>query len=192
MTYVNWLSMHALNILKTFHGRDCNHALLEEYATHTIDDDVYYDLMTDALLAIFAHTHHHFDENDEFDVWVFMDPIIKEFVDLCGAYELQRNLTENTNPYRETMLKALHKGLRWNSYCYDYNWHLSSTDRGQMRLLLFYSAEFMVDSEVIHGLLNIYDEFHKQVTLLKEALVPPQNSNIIPFPLVSTNLQEVA
>ncbi len=192
MTYMSWLSMHALAVLKAFHDRNRGSALFEEYENRVIDDDAYYDIVVDAIESIFAFTHREYNEKKEFETWVFIDPIIKEFVQLCGKYEKQHNLTEVENPFRGAMLSTLHKGLEYCSYAYDYGWCLSDTERGQKRLLLFQGPEFMIDHHVVRGLLDIYDGFHKQVALLKDALKTERPNNIIPFPAVYSDVQEAA
>lgn len=190
MTEIHWLAMQAISIVKVFVDRGCGDVILEQCGNDTIDEDAFFEISSDALSQIFSYTKHDYNDDGQFDVWVFSDPILDEFVKLSTIYENRRHITEDENPFRKDMVSIIHRSFSWNQYTYDYTWYLRNYERGRNRIVLFCSYEFNVDYDVFEGLFDVYDGFHKTVDLLKAELKKTMG-DVVPFPQ-ETEILEVA
>lgn len=148
-----------------------------------LDGDCYWELAYETIGWAFRDTRHYYNENDEVETWLFMDPVIDRFCKICQEYEARKGIKEEDNPYRKEMEQILHEGLTFSGYSYGYDWRLSSNDRGRKRLLLFTGCEFYNHDEVCEGLMEIKDGFEAISERLKEEL--SKEARIIPLSLAT-------
>ena len=160
------------------------------FGSYKLDGDSYWELAYETIGFVFEDTRHYFNDNDEIETWMFTDPVIDRFCQLCQEYEARRGISEEGNPYRRDMTQILHDNLSFNSYGYGYDWRLSPSDRGRKCLLLFTGCEFYGHDEVPTGLLEIKDGFKTMVTCLETKL--SKETRIIPLSLVTAVQQKEA
>ncbi|WP_409967661.1 hypothetical protein RFF05_13940 [Bengtsoniella intestinalis] len=172
-------AINALWILKCFHDRGMGESLFSMYADSELDEDVFFELGLESIFLIFDDTRLIEDEREECYTYLFFDPVIDEFSELCLQYEEKMELTQQDNPFRKRMELAMRNGMNYNSYAYGYTWEFEK--HGRKRMMLFAGYEFVISGEVICGLLEIYDAFHYEVEQLRQTLMTTQCS-VIPFP----------
>lgn len=153
-----------------------------------LDGDDYWGLAYEAAGWVFQDTRHFYNERDEMDTWLFADPVIDRFCQLCQKYETRKGISEEENPYRAEMERTIRDGFAFSGYSYGYDWRLSVKDRGRKCLLLFTGCEFYNTDEVPTGLLDIKDGFEATVRKLENEL--SRETRIIP--LAVTKMYEEA
>jgi len=144
-----------------------------------LDGDDYWELAREAIGWVFQDTREFYNEEQEIETWLFIDPVIDRFCKLCQEYETRKGISEEENPYRADMERTIHDGFAFSSYSYNYDWRLSSKDRGRKCLLLFTGCEFYNTDEVPTGLQDIKDGFENMVTKLERELF--KETRIIPL-----------
>lgn len=147
------------------------------FRTLTLNEDFYYELAYESTGVVFENTSLYYNEEKMVDTYVFCDPIIDRFCQLCRQYEQRRNLTEEENPYRKRIQAVIRFGFYLNGYDYNFDWKLSETDRGRRRLLFFYGGEFCGLDELPEGLLDIRDGFLELNLELETALTDLTEKN---------------
>ena len=125
----------------------------------------------------------YYNAEAEIETWMFTDPIIDRFCQLCQEYEKRRGISEEENPYRRDMEQIMHEGLCFRSYDYGYNWRLFPEDRGCKCLLIFTGSEFYSQDEIPEGLLEVKDGFEAMNARLEKEL--SKETRIIPLSLVT-------
>lgn len=150
---------------------------------YSLDGDEYWELAREAMGWAFTDTRLYYNENDEIETWLFVDPLIDRFCELCQKYETRRGISEDENFYRKEMETVLHEGFNFNSYSYGYDWRLSDKERGRKCLLLFIGCEFYSSDEVPEGLLHIKDGFEAMIARLEKEL--SKETRIIPLSLIT-------
>lgn len=153
------------------------------FGSHELDGDNYWELAYETIGWVFRDTRHYYNERDEIETWLFIDPVIDRFCQLCQKYEARRKISEEDNLYRRDMVRIMHEGLCFNSYSYGYDWRLSHNDRGRRCLLLFTGCEFYAHDEIFEGLSEIRDGFEAMNERLEKEL--SQETRIIPLSLVT-------
>lgn len=148
-----------LRLAKRLH--DCSLAEKMPYCFQslTLDEDFYYELAYNATSIVFEDTIQDYNEDDGVEVYVFCDPIIDKFCQLCWQYEQRRHLTEAENPYRKRIEAIIHMSFELSGYNYDFDWRLSANDRGRRRIIFFYYEEFCSLDELPEALIEIRDGF---------------------------------
>lgn len=154
------------------------------FGSWQLEGDDYWGLAHETISMVFQDTRLYYNERDEMDTWVFIDPSIDRFCQLCQEYEKRRGICEEENPYRRDMERAIHEGLCFSSYNYGYDWRLSPGDRGRKCLLLFTGCEFYATDEVTAGLLDIKDGFIATIAKLESEL--SKETRLIPLSLIKT------
>ena len=144
--------------------------LPDSFQTLTLDEDLYYNLSYEAADVIFEGTSFYYNENSGVNVYVFRDPLIDRFCQLCWQYEQRSHLTEEENPYRKEIEQIIRSGFCLNGYDYDFDWKLSASDRGRCRLLFFYGDELCYLDELPEGLLEIREGFQALNCQMEKAL----------------------
>ena len=142
-----------------FSKRLCGYGMAERlrdrFDSHPLDGDCYWELAYETIGWVFQNTSQYYNENEEIETWLFADPVIDRFCELCQRYEKHKGISEKDNLYRKDMEQILHEGFSFNSYSYGYNWRLSQKDRGRKCLLLFTGCEFYGHDEIFEGLMEI-------------------------------------
>ena len=136
----------------------------------TLDVDYYIELAYNAIDTVFENTCEYYNEENGEGVYVFCDPVIDSFCQLCLQYEQRSHLTEEENPYRKEMEAVICSGFGLCGYNYYCDWRLSANDRGRRRLLFFYGEEFCGLDELPEGLIEIWDGFQRLNLELEKAL----------------------
>ncbi len=179
--YDEFFSM--LRFAKRLCEYDMEDPLKKWFGSDELDGENYWELAFEAISWIFRDTRRYYNEREEIETWMFTDPVIDRFCQLCREYEKRRGISEEENPYRRDMAKIIHEGLTFNSYSYGYDWRLSSKNRGRKCLLLFTGCEFYSHDEVPEGLLEIKNGFETMTACLEKEL--SRETRIIPLSLVT-------
>ena len=159
-----------LRLAKNLHDSALRDKISYSFRTLTLDEDFYCELACEAISIIFEKLFPAYNEDLATDVYVFCDPIIDKFCQLCWQYEQRRHLTEDKNPYRQRIEAVIHSGFCLSGYSYNFDWKLSVNDRGRRRLLFFYGPEFCSLEELPEGLLEIRNGFLELNLALETAL----------------------
>lgn len=154
------------------------------FGSYPLDGDCYWELAYETIGWVFQKTCHYYNERVELETWLFIDPVIDLFCQLCREYEELRGIGEDKNSYRRDVERAIHEEFCFNSYSYGYDWRLSSKDRGRRCLLLFTGCEFYSHDEIFEALMEIKYRFEQANKKLESELF--QETRIIPLSLVTT------
>jgi len=161
---------YMLRLAKLLYDSGLVNKFPDEFRTLALGEDFYYELACTAIDAVFEYTVQDYNENREMDVYVFCDPLIDRFCQLCRQYELSCRMTEEENPYRKEIERIIRTGFCLSGYDYDFTWKLSASDRGRPRILFFCGEEFCCLGEVPEGLLEIREGFQMLNDQLEKAL----------------------
>lgn len=153
------------------------------FSFYELDGDNYWELAYETISWVFRDTRRYYNERGEFETWLFLDPAIDRFCQLCQEYEKRRGISEEENHYRRDMEQIIHEGFSFNGYDYDYSWRLSAKDRGRRCLILFIGGEFYGHDEIFEGLVEIRDGFGVITARIEAELA--RESRIIPLSLVT-------
>ncbi len=153
----------------------------ENFGSWKLDGGDCWELAYEAASWIFQDTLHYYNEDKEIETWLFRDPVIDRFCRLCQEYETRGGISEEQNPYRRDMEQIMHDGFCFDGYSYNYDWRLSSKDRGQKCLLLFTGCEFYSSDEIPGGLMDIKGGFEATVARLEKEL--SKETRIVPLSL---------
>lgn len=168
-----------LRLAKNLYDSALRDKVSDSFQTLTLDDDFYYELAYESTGIVFENTSLYYNEERIIDTYVFCDPIIDRFCQLCWQYEQRRNLTEEENPYREKIEAVIRSGFGLSGYNYDFDWRLSAKDRGRRKLLFFYGEEFCSLDELPEGLLAIRDGFLELNLAMETALKDLTGKNVV-------------
>lgn len=155
--YPGFFSM--LRLAKRLYDSSLTDKVSGSFQSLPLDEDFYYELVYDANSVVFENTFQDYNEDRGVEIYVFCDPIIDKFCQLCWQYEQRRHLTEEENPFRKRIAAIISVSFDLSSYSYDFDWKLSAKDRGRRRVLFFYYEEFCGLDELPEALLEIRDGF---------------------------------
>lgn len=105
-----------LRLAKRLHDSDLMHKIPDEFQTLALDEDFYYELAYTAIDAVFETTIRDCNEERGMDIYVFCDPLIDRFCQLCRQYELICRMTEEENPYRKDIERIIRTGFCLSGY----------------------------------------------------------------------------
>lgn len=148
-----------------------------------LDADYYWELAYETIGWVFQSTCHYYNEESEIETWLFMDPVIDHFCQVCQKYEERKNIAQEDNPYQKKMEQIIHEAFSFNSYSYGYDWRLSDKERGRRGLLLFTGCEFCNHDAIFYGLMEIKDGFDAIIAHMEAELA--KETRIIPLSLVT-------
>lgn len=174
-----------LYLAKLLHDSPFSEKFHKQCGYLTLNCDMCYELVYTAIAMIFDFVYQDFNEEYEFDIWVFGDPCIDKFCRLCQEYEARHGLTEERNPYRWEIERILRDGFELPGYSYNFTWYLSAKDRGRKRLLLFTGMDFSSLTQVPAGLLEIREGFDALNLRLEKELY--DNGKILQLPVANTD-----
>ncbi len=180
---------YMLYLAKTLHDSAFSQKFLKKAGHLSLDSDACYELAYIAMTLLFAFIYEDYNEEYEFDIWVFGDPCIDKFCRLCQEYEDRHGLSERENPYRQELEGILRECLQFPSYDYGFDWRLSREDRGRKRLLLFTGMEFYSLPAVPVGLLEIRDGFDALNLRLEKEL---SGGTVIELPVLNIGTEKEA
>ncbi len=148
-----------LRLAKIMHDSAYSEMFHKQCDSLELDGDMCYEMSYDAMSMAFEFTCEDYNEDYEFNTWVFGDPCIDKFCRLCQEYENRQGLSEEENPYRQEIGRIIRAGFEFPGYDYNFIWYLSSKDRGRKRLVFFSGLEFCSHTCVPEGLLQIREGF---------------------------------
>jgi hypothetical protein len=183
MLTIDYYDIESIYLLKQLRDSGVGDRLFGMYKDAEINGDNFYEMVYEAVSSVFENTSNYYNEEDELETWVFMDPLLDEFCRLCEDYEKSRCVGEVDNPFRKDFESILRSGFSFGSYSYNYDWKLSPGDRGKRRLLLFPGPEFYYESEVPCGLVEIHDGLAYCVERLRNELGTDTGQLIVLPPL---------
>lgn len=161
---------YMLRLAKLLYDSGLVNKFPDEFRTLALGEDFYYELACTAIDAVFETTIRDCNEDRGMDIYVFCDPLIDRFCQLCRQYELSCRMTEEENPYRKDIERIIRTGFCLSGYDYDFTWKLSASDRGRPRILFFCGEEFCCLGEVPEGLLEIREGFQMLNDQLEKVL----------------------
>lgn len=159
MEELNYSFFSLLHTAKVMFDSGLSETDRENLGMWALDADNSYAVAMDAAGWIFQDTDIYFNERHEVDTWLFGDPMIDIFCQLCQKYEQRKGISEEENPYRAKMEGCIRENFRFNSYSYGYDWRLSLSERGRKCVLLFTDCEFYSHDELPEALLDIRSLF---------------------------------
>lgn len=171
-----------LRFTKNLYDCGMGDRLKNQSVFYQLDADEYWGLTYEAIGWVFADTRLYYNKTDEMETWLFTDPVIDRFCQLCQEYENRRGISEEENPFRRDLVHILYESFRFSGYGYGYDWRLSPKERGRKCLLLFTGCEFYNTDEVSGGLLDIKDGFESINARLEEEL--SKDTRIIPLSFI--------
>lgn len=166
--YPNFFAM--LRLAKNLYDCSLMDKLPDYVQSLVLDEDLYYEMAYEAIDIVFEDTFHDYNEDVEVETYVFCDPVIDQYCQLCRQYEQRSHLSEEENPYRKEMERIIRSGFELGGYSYNFDWRLSASDRGRCRLLFFYGDEFCYLDELPEGLLEIREGFQALNCQMEKAL----------------------
>lgn len=183
MHEIDYYDIESIYLFKQLHDSGICDGLLKMYQDAEISGDYFYEMAYEAIGYIFTNSSHYFNEEDEIETWVFMDPLLDEFCRLCQDYEQARGVSEKDNPFRQDFEKILYSGFSFTGYNYGFDWKLTPKERGKRRLLLYTGPEFYYEAEVPCGLLEIREGLESCLKRLKNELaVSAGQLEVLPMP----------
>ncbi len=191
MQELNQTFFSALRLAKVFFDSNVSDEAKKDLGIWELNEDNCYVLGLVASEWIFQNTGHYYNDKKEIDTWLFADPIIDKFCQLCQEYERTKGISEEANSYRYTIEQTIHENFNFDSYCYDYNWRLSPNDRGRKCILLFTGEEFYSQESVPEGLLEIRETF-LMLNQKLEAELSKENGMIPLSPTTGAQWKEAA
>ena len=159
-----------LRLAKRLHDKSLVDKLPGGFRSLTLDVDYYIELVYNAIDIVFENTCEDYNEENGEGVYVFCDPVIDSFCQLCLQYEQRSHLTEEEDPFRKKIEAVICSGFCLDGYSYRFDWRLSANGRGRRRLLFFYGEEFCGLDELPGGLMEIRDGFQELNLELEKAL----------------------
>ena len=183
MQELNHTFFSVLRLAKIFFDSDVPDKAKNDIGLWELDEDSCYALGLEVSDWIFQNAVHYYNERNDVDTWLFSDPMIDEFCQLCQAYEQSKGISEEENPYRNAIERTIRESFHFDSYSYGYDWRLSLAERGRKCILLFTGEEFYSHEAVPEGLLEIRYAFLALNQKLKAEL--RKETRIIPLSLVT-------
>ena len=180
--YDEFFSM--LRFSKSLYDNDMAECLVNRFGGYPLDGDLYWELTYETIGWVFQDTRHYYNDRNELETWLFTDPVIDRFCQLCEEYEKRGGIGEGENPYRKVLEETIREYFTFSySYGYGYDWRLSKEDRGRKCLLLFTGCEFYNQDEIFDGLIEIKYSFEETIKKLEQEFC--QETRIIPLSLVT-------
>lgn len=172
----------SLYILKEMYDHDEDSPVLKWYRDSTLDGDNMYEIAVNATGAVFQDTRNYYNEDREYDTYVFFDPVITEFWTLCETYEARAGLRKEDNPYRHEMLQAIDSALYIPDYsCGTYSYEDTKRKNG-CRLVLVLGIEFGSHYMVPGALCEAYEAFEIMTKRVRRALEELDEQKVVAFP----------
>lgn len=179
--YDEFFSM--LRFAKNLYDNGMEDRLKDWFGSCPLDGDSYWELAYETIGWVFQDTRHYYNDRQEIETWLFLDPVIDRFCQLCQEYEERRGIGEEDDPYWRDMAQIVHNGFSFSSYDYAYDWRLFSNARGRKCLLLFTGCEFYSHDEIFEGIVEIKYGFEQVNKKLESELF--RETRIIPLSLVT-------
>lgn len=164
-----------LRLAKLLYDGPLSEKARKKFGLFELNEDNYYELSYEAATLVFEETSCYYNENAEVETWVFCDPVMDRFCQLCGQYERRGGLTEDGNRYRKEVERAIASSFDFGSYACDFDWQLSAADRGRKRILFYTGPEFYDIWQLPECLLDILDEFKRVNEALERELNAGEN-----------------
>ena len=162
-----WESVY---IMKSVYDHSPDAAVLQFYRNDELDGDYVYEIAENSVDQFFADTRMYYNENEDLSVYVFFDPIITGFWQLCDEYEQRCGFKPEENRYRKEMGKALDSALHIPDYSYNAIWYTDTKHKNGCRLVLLCYCEFCGFQWIPEALKEAYDAFVHHAKRLKDAL----------------------
>lgn len=173
----------SLYILKEMYDHDEDTPVLKWYRDSILDGDDMYDIAVNAIGGVFQDTRNYYDEEKEYDVYVFLDPVITEFWTLCEAYEARTGVDKENSICRREMLQAIDSALYIPDYsCGTYSYEDTKRKNG-CRLVLVLGIEFGSHYMVPGALCEAYEAFEIMTKRVRCALEELDEQKVVAFPV---------
>lgn len=181
MIEIDDYAWESLFVLKDIYDHNDKSPVLGMYKDTEIDGDYLYEITLNSIGTIFEDTRNYYDEEKEFDVYVFFDPIITDYWRLCDEYEIRTGTPKEKNTYREEMFRAINNALSFPEYSYGIYSYEDTSRRNGCRLVLVLGLEFYCHYMVPSALCEAYDAFEYHTQRLKKALAELGQPKLMEF-----------
>ena len=175
MVELPYMFFEMLDLAKCLHDSELAEKFHKRFDKLELCEESFYELAYEATGWIFEDSRDYYNNEEEFETWVFYDPLIDRFCQLCQVYEQQNDLSEEQNPYRRQIISAINSAFCFNHYSYNFDWRLSASDRGRKRLLFYIGPEFYELCELPPALLEIREQFQNLVGQLEQSVDAEQS-----------------
>lgn len=165
----DWL-WECLYAIKQLYDHGKADELLDEWKDNRLDSDDIGEISMRGLYCAFEETVDDWQSWDGTDIYVYFDPVLDEFYRLCLEYEQTYGLTKESNPFRQTIGRAISSALNFDDYSYEYIVYDGSQRDGRCKIVLKLFPDFCHLYEVTGGLLELYDAYCSQTKRIKQEL----------------------
>ena len=183
MIEVNDYVWETIYILKTLYDHNPQALALRYFNDWVIDGDNVFEIAETTINQFFADSREYYDEEKEVSVYVFFDPLITGFWQLCDEYEERLKLKPKENKYRAGMYRALDSALYIPDYSYNALWYNDTKKKNGCRLVLLCFDEFYSHHQIPKSLCEAYDAFSYHTKQIKDAIAKldePENAELPP------------
>ncbi len=192
MIEIDDYAWESLYILKDLYDHNDKSPVLDMYKDTKIDGDYMYEIALNSMGTIFEDTRNYYDEEKEYDVYVFFDPIITDYWRLCVEYERRTGTPKEESSYRKEMLGAINSALSFPDYSYGTYSYEDTSRRNGCRLVLVLGPEFCCHYMVPGALCEAYDAFDYHTQRLRKALAELDHPKLMELPKRKHQRKEVA
>lgn len=162
-------------ILKQFHDHGRLEELLREYGEYEIDGDFIYEFCLTSMTIVFRDTANYFHENLGMEVFVFRDPVLDSFYEVCCQYEKVKGIKPENNPHRAEITNHVRYSLSFDGYNYETYLYTDLDRKGRCRIVLATYEEFFGHDDIPGGLLDIRDALEEHTERMKNELFSVRN-----------------
>lgn len=191
MVELNCYFWETLYIFWQFHSHGKNDWLLQSYGKTELDGDLIYEISYEATSSVFADTKNYYQEELEYDVFVFFDPALDAFYEVCRKYEAQFGITPDENSHRRELQNEVQSALSLPSYSYRSYLYTDLDHKGPCRIVLVTDCEFYCLHEVPGGLLDILDALKMHTRVMQKDL-DAEKSKVLVLPAPTEETKEAA
>ena len=182
MVEINDYLWEGLYILKSMYDHDENASILKWYRDSTLDADDMYEIAVNATGGVFQDTRNYYDEEKEYEIYVFLDPIITEFWKLCEEYEARTGVEKENSIYRKELLSAIDSALYIPDYSYGAYSYEDTKRRCGCRLVMVLGIEFGHHYMLPGALCEAYEAFEMMAKRVRNALEELDEQKVVVFP----------
>ena len=192
MIEINDYLWGTIYVLKTVYDHDPDANVMKSYKEIVMDGDYIYEVSEEAIRQFFADTREYYDDEKELSVYVFFDPIMTEFWELCEAYEERLGIKPEENRHRGDMERALNSALYIPDYSIAERVYMDAKRKNGCRIVLLCYCDFCSFHWIPEALSEAYDAFVYHTRLLREAMAQSEGTKIIELTDAMSERREAA
>lgn len=157
-------------MVKQLHDHGKEDLLLEGYGNDEIEGDKLYEMSIECMSRIFRETSIYYQEDREYEVYVFCDRVIDKFYETCRKYELVNGTSPENNRHRQEVENQMRYSLIFDSYCYGTYLYTDLDRKGRCRIVLVMGCEFYDYDSIPEALLSIRDALESHTLRMEQSI----------------------